>query len=131
VRHKHVIGLVVLAFAGVVAPAGASADATSTSKCVTALSGGDIGERFCVDEPDCLVAEYRTTFLGTERYCLVPRPTGTSTTSSSTTAATRCVTTGGPSFGSKYCVSTENSCAVYEYRWGGVEGTYTCYVSRP
>jgi hypothetical protein len=74
VRHKHVIALAALAFAGIVAPAGASADAVSASKCVTALSGGDIGERFCVDERDCLVAEYRTTFLGTERYCLVARP---------------------------------------------------------
>ncbi len=72
-HHKHVIGLVLLAFACVVAPAGASADTTAL-RCVTVLEGGDMGDRFCFSEPDCLVAHYHTTFLGTERTCLAPRP---------------------------------------------------------
>jgi hypothetical protein len=71
-----VIGLVAIALAGaVVAPTGASAAAdTATLQCVTVLEGGDIGDKFCFSEPDCLVAHYHTTFLGTTRTCLVPRP---------------------------------------------------------
>jgi hypothetical protein len=128
VHHKHVIGLVVLALAGVVAPAGASAETAGAAKCVTVLSGGDIGERFCVNEPDCLVAEYRTTFLGTERYCLVARPGTAAATTTSETAAMRCVSTGGSTSGSKYCVDTEGSCTVYEYRWGPPAPGYYCHV---
>ena len=129
-RHRHVIGLVVLALAGVAAPAGASAADTTALRCVTVLSGGDIGERFCLDEPDCLVAEYRTTFLGTERYCLVARPAAGTATASGTDVS-RCVEHSAGEFGTRYCISTDDSCVVSEYRWGGVEGTYTCLVSRP
>ena len=44
---------------------------------------------------------------------------------------TKCVGQSYGEFGWKTCASTEDSCMVYEYRWGGMEGTYTCYVSRP
>ena len=73
-RHKHVIGLIVVALAGAAAPAGAAASETATLQCVTVLEGGDMGDKFCFSEPDCLVAHYHTTFLGTTRTCLVPRP---------------------------------------------------------
>jgi hypothetical protein len=127
VRHKHVIGLVVLALAGMAAPAASAAD-IGALKCVSALEGGDMGERFCFNEADCLVAHYHTTFLGTERTCLVPRPAGATTTDPT---ATRCVQHSAGEFGTRYCVSTEDSCIVSQYRWGGVEGEYSCLVSRP
>ena len=112
--------------AAVAAPAPAAAAAAPN--CVTAISGGDIGERFCVNEPDCLVAEYRTTFLGTERYCLVPRPVGAATTESSA-GVQRCVATYAVSkYGSKYCVDTESSCTVYEYRTTPFGTAYYCHA---
>ncbi len=137
-RYKHVIALAALAFVGVVAPAGAATgtDVTAT-KCVTVIQGGDIGEKYCVDDNECLVSEYRTTFLGTERYCTVRRPVETSASASTgipvdtDTATTKCWGQSYGEFGYRYCVSTENSCMVSESRWGGMEGTYTCYVNRP
>ena len=73
-RHKHVIGLVLLALACAVAPAEASTADTTALQCVTVLEGGDIGDKFCFNEPNCLVAHYHTTFIGTTRTCLVPKP---------------------------------------------------------
>ena len=62
-----------LVLAAVAAPA--PAQATSAANCVTVIpEGGDIGEKLCFNEPDCLVAWYRTTFIGSERRCVVPRP---------------------------------------------------------
>ena len=43
----------------------------------------------------------------------------------------RCVQNSAGEFGTRYCIDTDGSCVVSEYRWGGVEGTYTCLVSRP
>jgi hypothetical protein len=74
VRHKHLIALTALAFAGVAAPAGAADTGVSPTKC------------------------YQQSF---------------------------------GEFGTRYCVSTDSSCVFGVYRWGGVEGEYTCYVQRP
>jgi len=43
--------------------------------CVTLYDFPDAGSTVCVfSQGPCLVGEYRTTFIGTEFYCLVPRP---------------------------------------------------------
>lgn len=118
------IGLALLA-----APAPAATAAPGN--CITVIQGGDIGERFCVDEADCLVAEYRTTFLGTERYCIVPRPVE-STSETSATDVQRCVATYAVSkYGSKYCVDSEGSCTVSEYRTTPFGTAYYCHLRRP
>jgi hypothetical protein len=117
--------MVVLALAGVgvlgTTPGPASASASSV-QCVTVLEGGDIGERFCVDESDCLLARYSTTFLGTERTCVVPRPGA-----GRSAAALRCA--GVP--GSKFCVDTEGSCTVFSYQSTPGGTAYYCYVRKP
>lgn len=53
------------------APSGASA-----INCVTVYDFPDAGYKLCptLDNPHCLLWEERTTFIGTERTCLVPRP---------------------------------------------------------
>ena len=51
--------------------------------------------------------------------------------SAETTVASKCVQNSAGEFGTRYCIDTDGSCIVSEYRWGGVEGTYTCLVSRP
>ena len=130
-RYKHVIALAAIAFAAAVSPANAATDAGTAIKCVTVIEGGDIGERFCVDDQECLVSRYQTTFLGTERSCVVRKPTGTTTGTSTDAGTTKCWGQSFGEFGYRYCVSTEDSCMVYEYRWGGMEGRYTCHVSRP
>jgi hypothetical protein len=121
--------LLVLAVMAAPAPA----QAASASNCVTVIpSGGDIGEKFCVNESDCLVAEYRTTFLGTERICLVDRPVAAATSESST-GAQRCVATYAVQkpYGSKYCVDTEGSCTVFSYQTTIFGTAYTCHVRKP
>jgi hypothetical protein len=64
------------AVAALGAPASApAASAAAATKCVTLYDFPDAGSKVCVfTEGPCLVGEYRTTFLGTEFYCLVPRP---------------------------------------------------------
>lgn len=64
------------AVAGVGALTGApAASAAATTTCVTVYDSPDAGSKVCVfSEGPCVVGEYRTTFLGTEFYCLVPRP---------------------------------------------------------
>ena len=130
-RITQVVLASLLVLAGLAAPASSAETTTevSAAKCVTVLQGGDIGERFCVDDQECLVSEYRTTFLGTERYCTVPRPGGTAETTSAD--ATKCVATYAVSkYGSKYCVSTEDSCVVSEYRTTIFGTAYYCHVRR-
>jgi len=132
---KRISALAMLAAAAAfVVPASASAASVAPGNCVTVIEGGDIGERFCINDGECLVSEYRTTFLGTERYCIVPRPVDAGEATSSTSgAATRCVATyaaQGGKYGSKYCVDTEGSCTVSEYRTTIFGTAYYCYVSR-
>jgi hypothetical protein len=120
--------LVVLACGVVAGLAGASTPATAATKCVDVIQGGDIGERICIDEADCLVARYHTTFLGTERTCVVPRPTG-----ARTSVAARCVATYAVTgkTGSKYCVDSEGSCLVFSYQTSPLGTAYYCHVRRP
>ncbi len=130
-----VLALLALAVTAAPAPA-AAAGSDSVLKCVVIVEeGGDMGERVCFDEPDCLVAYYRTTFIGGDRYCLVPRPVG-ATTRDASTGAERCVLSTyslQKPHGSKYCVDTEPgaSCIVSEYRSAVVGGGYYCHVRRP
>ena len=60
------VGLLVVS-----APASAAPD-----NCVTVVDQPDNGLRYCyvLNDPDCLVYETRTTFLGTETRCAVGRP---------------------------------------------------------
>jgi hypothetical protein len=52
-----------------------AASASAATKCVTLYDFPDAGSKVCVfTEGPCIVGEYRTTFLGTEFYCHVPRP---------------------------------------------------------
>ncbi|MDQ3742243.1 MAG: hypothetical protein M3389_14995 [Actinomycetota bacterium] len=52
-----------------------SAQAASEKTCVTLYDFPDAGSTVCVfSQGPCLVGEYRTTFIGTEFYCYVPRP---------------------------------------------------------
>jgi hypothetical protein len=63
------------AVAALGAGAASAPAATATTKCVTLYDFPDAGSKVCVfTEGPCLVGEYRTTFLGTEFYCHVPRP---------------------------------------------------------
>jgi hypothetical protein len=61
------------------AAAGAAAPATAAqaapSNCVKVIESFDFALRYCYHlEGPCLVSETRTTKLGTETRCLVPRP---------------------------------------------------------
>jgi hypothetical protein len=52
-----------------------SAEAATATKCVVLYDFPDAGSKVCVfTEGPCIVGEYRTTFIGTEFYCYVPRP---------------------------------------------------------
>ena len=59
--------------AGTAAPSGAD---SAPSKCVSDTQYfNDSGSKYCVDTTgDCLVSEWRTTFLGTDYYCDVRNP---------------------------------------------------------
>lgn len=64
-----------VAVAGLGAGAATAPAAAATTTCVTLYDFPDAGSKVCVfTEGPCLVGEYRTTFLGTEFYCHVPRP---------------------------------------------------------
>jgi hypothetical protein len=61
------------ATAATAAPAAAEADVTRCVSTTQYISDG--GSKYCVStDSSCLVAEWRTTFLGTEYYCHVRNP---------------------------------------------------------
>ncbi len=71
-RSLTIATLMLFAGLGALLP---STSAAATTKCVTVYDFPDAGSKVCVfTEGPCVVGEYRTTFLGTEFYCLVPRP---------------------------------------------------------
>ena len=59
--------------AATAAPAAAEQEISRCASTTQYISDG--GSKYCVDtESSCLVAEWRTTFLGTEYYCHVRNP---------------------------------------------------------
>jgi hypothetical protein len=74
-RTLTIAALTAVAGLGALAGSAPAASAAAVEKCVTLYDFPDAGSKVCVfTEGPCLVGEYRTTFLGTEFYCHVPRP---------------------------------------------------------
>jgi uncharacterized membrane protein len=74
-RTLTIAAVAAVAALGASAGSAPAASATDVNKCVTLYDFPDAGSKVCVfTEGPCIVGEYRTTFIGTEFYCHVPRP---------------------------------------------------------